>query len=116
MCPGRDIEFTCVGNSIELSTTSWNVIHDGEQSLCIVRHNRPDVTVICGPGGVFTAYHTGQTGLNYTSSLRAEAVPLSVNGTIVECEDADLQIIGSANICIVGTLQSFVQLLLSSAH
>ena len=57
----------------------------------------------CGPGGVFKSFLTGQTGLNYTSSLRAEDVPLSVSGTITECVDGiDLQIIGSATICITG--------------
>ena len=38
----------------------------------------------------------------YTSSLRAEDVPLSLNGTLVQCVDPeDLQIIGSATICIL---------------
>ena len=65
--------------------------------------NIPDDMQSCGPGEVFTSFLTGQTGLNYTSSLRAEDVPLSLNGTIVECVDGvDLQIIGSATICIVG--------------
>ena len=41
--------------------------------------------------------------VNYTSSLRAENVPLSLNWTVVECVDgADRQTIGSTNICIVG--------------
>ena len=57
----------------------------------------------CGPGDIFTSSLTGRTGLNYTSSLRAEDVPLSLNWTVVECVDgADLQTIGSTNICIVG--------------
>ena len=85
-----------------VSVTIWEVKHDGEASACIVRHNRPDFMDTCGPGEVFTANLTGQTGLNYTSSLRAEDVPLSLNGTIVECLDIDLQIIGSVTICIVG--------------
>ena len=64
-----------------------------------------DGTQRCGPGMAFTSSPTGQTGLNYTSSLRAEDVPLSLNGTIVECVDgSDLQTIGSAIICIAGKL------------
>ena len=57
----------------------------------------------CGPGGVFTSSLTA--GINYTSSLRAEDVPLSLNGTIVECVDgAELRTIGSAGICIAGRI------------
>ena len=85
-----------------VSSTTWEVTHDGEESACTVRHNRPDIMDTCGPGGVFTASLTGQTGLNYTSSLKAEDVPLSLNGTTVECVDIDLQIIGSTTICVVG--------------
>ena len=103
VCPGSDIEFTCVGNSISVSTTRWEITSDGGEPPCFVLHNLPDEMDTCGPGEVFTSSLTGQTGLNYTSSLRAEDVPLSLNGTIVECVDgADLQIIGSANICIAG--------------
>ena len=76
----------------------------GGDPVCTVQHNIPDEMQTCGPGGVFTSSLTGQTELNYTSSLRAEDVPLSLNGTRVECVDgADLQIVGSANICIAGT-------------
>ena len=103
VCPGSDIEFTCVGNSILLSNTRWEVTPDGGETPCVVAHNIPDEMDSCGPGEVFTSSLTGQTGLNYTSSLKAEDVPLSLNGTIVECVDgADLQTIGSATICIVG--------------
>ena len=65
-----------------VSFTSWEVTHDGEESACTVRHNVPDDMDTCGPGGVFTSSLTGQTGLNYTSSLRAEDVPLSLNGNV----------------------------------
>ena len=104
VCPGSDIEFTCVGNSLQASFTRWVITSDGGgDPTCIVPHNLPDEIQRCGPGGVFTSSFTGQTGLSYTSSLRAEDVPLSLNGTTVECMDgADLQTIGSANICIVG--------------
>ena len=104
VCPGSDIEFICAGNSILVSITRWEVTPDGGgDPTCIVFHNIPDEMDTCGPGGVFTSSLTGQTGLNYTSSLRAEDVSLSLNGTIVECVDgADLQIIGSTKICIVG--------------
>ena len=103
VCPGSDIEFTCVGNSILLSNTRWEITPDGGETPCVVAHNIPDEMDSCGPGEVFTSSLTGQTGLNYTSSLRAEDVSLSLNGTIVECVDgSDLQIIRSAKICIVG--------------
>ena len=69
------------------STTRWEIIPDGEEPPCIVLHNDDNFMQRCGPGGVFTSSLTGQTGLNYTSSLRAEDVPLSLNGTIVECVD-----------------------------
>ena len=54
---------------------------------------------------MFTSSLTNQTKLNYTSSLRAEDVPLGLNGTIVECvgvDGAEHQTIGSATICIAG--------------
>ena len=103
VCSGSDIEFTCVGNSMLSSTTRWEITPDGGETPCIVLHNDNAFMQTCGPGRVFTSNLTGQTGFNYTSSLRAEDVPLSLNGTIVECVDGtDRQIIGSANICIVG--------------
>ena len=102
ICPGSDIEFSCVGNSLSVSTTRWRITPDGGEPSCIVPHNQPAVMQNCGPGDIFTSSLTGQTGVNYTSSLRAEDVPLSLSGTIVECVDAALQIIGSTNICIIG--------------
>ena len=103
ICPGSDIQFSCVGNSLSVSTTRWEITPDGGESACLVLHNQPSVMQSCGPDRIFTSSLTGRDGLSYTSSLRAEDVPLSLNGTVVECVDgADLQIIGSANICIVG--------------
>ena len=100
ICPGSDIEFSCVGNSLLVSFTRWEITPDG---ACFVLHNIPDEMDRCGPDRIFTSSLTGQTGLNYTSSLRAEDVPLSLNWTVVECVDgASLQTIGSTNICIVG--------------
>ena len=62
----------------------------------------------CGTDRIFTSSLTGQTGVNYTSSLKAEDVPLSLNRTVVECVDgADLETIGSANICVIGKHDSF---------
>ena len=69
----------------------------------MVLHNIPDEMDRCGPDRIFTSSLTGRDGLNYTSSLRAEDVPLSLNWTVVECVDgADLDTIGSTNICIIG--------------
>ena len=108
ICPGSDIEFSCVGNSLLVSTTRWENTPGGVRSACVVAHNQPDEIDTCGPGDIFTSSLTGQTGVNYTSSLRAEDVPLSLNGTVVECVDgADLQTIGSTNICIVGKDDAF---------
>ena len=101
ICPGSDIEFSCVGNS-QFSSTRWEITPDGGEPSCLVLHNIPELMTSCGPGDIFTSFLTGQTGLSYTSSLRAEDVPLSLNGTEVECVDgADLQTIGSTNICII---------------
>ena len=103
VCPGSDIEFTCVVDSRPGSTTRWEITPDGGEPACTVTLNVPDETQRCGPERVFTSSLTGQTGLNYTSSLTAEDVPLSLNGTIVECVDGEnLQTIGSATICIGG--------------
>ena len=102
ICPGSDIEFSCVGNSESISTTRWDITPDGGEPACVVFHNQPEQMQRCGPDRIFTSSLTGRTGLNYTSSLRAEDVPLSLNGTIVECVDgADPQPIGSANICVI---------------
>ena len=103
ICPGSDIEFSCVGNSLSVSSTRWEITPGGIRPACIVAHNQPDEMQNCGPGDIFTSSLTGQTGVNYTSSLRAEDVPLILNWTVVECVDgADLQTIGSANICVIG--------------
>ena len=99
ICPGSDIEFSCVGNSLLTSTTRWEITPDGGEPPCAVFHNVPDEMQRCGPGDIFTSSLTGQTGVSYTSSLRAEDV---LSGTVVECRDAALQIIGSASICIIG--------------
>ena len=108
ICPGSDIEFSCVGNSESISTTHWEITPDGGDPACVVLHNIPELMQNCGPDRIFTSSLTGRTGLNYTSSLRAEDVPLSLNGTMVECVDgADLQTIGSTNICIVGKHDPF---------
>ena len=109
ICPGSDIEFSCVGNSLLTSTTRWEITPDGGgDRACTVSHNIPGETDNCGPGDIFSSSLTGQTGLNYTSSLRAEDVPLSLNWTVVECVDgADLQTIGSTTICIVGKHDPF---------
>ena len=103
LCPGSDIEFSCVGNSEFSSFTGWEITPDGGEPPCVVVHNQPEQMQRCGTDRIFTSSLTGQTGLNYTSSLRAEDVPLSLNRTVVECVDgADLQIIGSYNICVIG--------------
>ena len=103
ICPGSDIEFSCVGNSLSVSTTRWEITPGGVRPECTVAHNIPEQMQSCGPGDIFRSSLDVDAEVNYTSSLRAEDVPLSLNGTVVECVDgADLQPIGSTNICIVG--------------
>ena len=102
ICPGSDIEFSCVGNSLSVSTTRWVITPNGGEEACAVLHNIPGEMRRCGTDRIFTSSLTGRDGLNYTSSLRAEDVPLSLSGTVVECEDgADLQTIGSTTICVI---------------
>ena len=103
ICPGSDIEFSCVGNSLLTSSTRWRITADGGEPSCIVLHNAPTVIQNCGPARIFRSSLDVNAEVNYTSSLRAEDVPLSLNGTVVECVDgADLDTIGSTNICIIG--------------
>ena len=106
ICPGSDIEFSCVGNSELNSNTQWVITPDGGETPCAVFHNQPELMQNCGPGEIFTSNLTGRDGLNYTSSLRAEDVPLSLNWTVVECRDAALRNIGSATICIVSKYEA----------
>ena len=108
ICPGSDIEFSCVGNSFLISTTRWRITPGGGEPSCLVPHNIPDEMQSCGPGDIFTSSLDLEAAVNYTSSLRAENVPLSLNWTVVECVDgADLQTIGSTTICIVGKHDPF---------
>ena len=103
ICPGSDIEFSCVGNSFLISNTRWEITPGGVRPQCFVPHNQPAVMQTCGPDRIFRPSLDVDAEVNYTSSLRAEDVPLSLSGTVVECVDgADLQTIGSTNICIVG--------------
>ena len=68
-----------------------------------VLYPNPEQMQRCGPGYIFRSSLNVDAEVSYTSSLRAEDVPLSLNGTMVECVDgADLQTIGSTNICIIG--------------
>ena len=90
------------------SVTRWGITPDGGgDTVCVVLHNQPTVMQMCGPDRMFTSSLTGQTGLSYTSSLRAEDVPLSLNWTVVECLDGvGLRNIGSATICIVSKYEA----------
>ena len=108
ICSGSDIEFSCVGNSQFSATTQWDITPDGGEPSCVVSHNQPELMQNCGPGEIFRSSLDVDAAVNYTSSLRAEDVPLSLNGTVVECVDgADLQTIGSTNICIAGKHDPF---------
>ena len=109
ICPGSDIEFSCVGNSLLTSNTQWEITPGGGRDpACIVPHNQPELMQRCGPDRIFRSSLDVDAEVNYTSSLRAEDVPLSLNWTVVECVDgAYLQTIGSTNICIVGKHDPF---------
>ena len=103
ICPGSDIEFSCVGNSESISTTRWDITPDGDETPCAAFHNQPEQMQRCGPNRIFTSSLDVDAEVSYTSSLRAEDVPLSLNGTMVECVDgAGPQPIDSTTICIVG--------------
>ena len=102
ICPGSDIEFSCVGNSLLNSFTHWDITPGGGEPACVVLHNQPELMQRCGPDRIFTSSLDVDAEVNYTSSLRAEDVPLSLNWTVVECVDVGVRNIGSTTICIVG--------------
>ena len=62
ICPGSDIQFSCVGNSLSVSTTHWEITPDGGESACLVLHNQPSVMQSCGPDRIFTSSLTGRDG------------------------------------------------------
>ena len=74
ICPGSDIEFSCVGNSLVVSNTRWEITPDGGEPACIVLHNEPSVMQSCGQGDIFRSSLDVDAEVNYTSSLRAEDV------------------------------------------
>ena len=105
ICLGDNITYTCVVvNSVAASSTVWRLTPDGGEPPCIVLHDQPDIMQTCGPGRIFTSYLTGQSGDNtfFSSTLSVESISESLNGTTVQCEDADTSTIGSMDICIVG--------------
>ena len=55
ICPGSDIEFSCVGNSLLNSFTRWEISPDGGEPACTVFHNIPGETDTCGPGDIFSS-------------------------------------------------------------
>ena len=55
LCPGSDIEFSCVGNSLSVSITRWEITPDGGEPACLVPHNIPGEMQNCGPGEIFTS-------------------------------------------------------------
>ena len=105
ICPGSDIEFSCVGNFLLNSFTHWDITPDGGgDPACLVLHNSPELIQRCGPDRIFTSSLDVDAEVNYTSSLRAEDVTLSLNGTVV---DVGVRNIGSTTICIVGKCEVF---------
>ena len=108
ICLGDNITYTytcVVVNSVAASFTVWRLTPGGEEPRCNVVHNDPDDTQTCGPGRVFTSSLTGQTSgdhTTFTSTLSVESISESLNGTRVECLDADASTVGSNDICIVG--------------
>ena len=80
ICPGSDIEFSCVGNSELVSFTHWEITPGGVRPECIVLHSIPEQTTSCGPEDIFTSSLDVDAEVNYTSSLRAEDVPLDSGG------------------------------------
>ena len=104
ICLGDNITYTCaVVNSDFRFTTFWRLTPDGGVPPCIVQHNQPDIMQTCGPGRVFTSSLTGQSGDNtsFTSTLSVESISENLNGTTVQCDDADSDTVGSTDICVL---------------
>ena len=84
--------------------TTWAVTPSGGVKDCVLRHNKQNENDTCGPGGVFNASLTDQSGDNYTSILRVESISDGLNDTRVKCEDPFRMDVGMETICIIGKL------------
>ena len=95
ICPGYDVTFTCSAGI----ATFWTVSLGGDDDDCAYRSSNPNIDR-CGPGNRFTSGPTD--GDNTISSLSVDSVTVDLNGTLVECTNADANLIGSYSICIEG--------------
>ena len=57
---------------------------------------------MCGPERRFTSGPTDVNGDNTTSFLSVDSITGDLNGTLVECDNSDGDLIGSGSIFIVG--------------
>ena len=96
ICPGDDVTFTCSAGA----ATFW-IVGPRDEDECAYRSGNP-TTQMCGPGDRFTS---GPTDGDITSSsLRVDSITADLNGTLVNCTNADGNLIGSGSIFIVGTI------------
>ena len=96
ICPGDDVTFTCSAGP----ATFWTV-GPRDEDECAYRSGDP-TTQMCGPGDRFTS---GPTDINVdisSSFLIVDSITVDLNGTLVECDNAGGNLIGSGSICIVG--------------
>ena len=69
------------------------------ESVYVSSSRTPDM---CGPDNRFTSSQTDVNGDINNSSLSVDSVTVDLNGTLVECANADNNLIGPHDICIVG--------------
>ena len=92
-CPGDDITFTCrTSNTL---TFTWLVTDgDGSETACVATTGTIIVPT-CGPMDVFSVNVSGNGS---SSTLSAQSVDDTVNGTSVLCGDDDVD----ETICVIG--------------
>ena len=83
------------------SVTLWTVTPGGDDGQCVYVSSAMNEEM-CGPGGRFTSSRTDVNGDINNSSLSVDSITVDLNGTLVECANADNNLIGSHDICIVG--------------
>ena len=95
ICPGDSVTFTCSAGA----ATFWTVSPGGADNECSYRSSNPIIDR-CGPGSRFTSGPTD--GDNTISFLSVDLITVDLNGTLVECTNANANLIGSYSTCIRG--------------
>ena len=85
LCPGDDVTFTCSTSST--LTFTWLVTDgDGARTTCTASTDGQLTVPTCGPMDIFSVNVSGDGS---TSTLSAQSVDDTVNGTRVLCGDED---------------------------